>query len=71
MITKNIPIIDNSKVPKNINKLIDDCFGDDRLNAYQILYLEGNDNGSNLEILTKWLRENGIQGDKVLIDNTW
>mgnify|MGYP001164802447 CR=1 FL=1 len=74
MITKNIPIIDNSKVPKNINKLIDDYFGDNRLNAYQILYLDDDaddDEDSNVVIITKWLRKNGIQGGQVLIDNRW
>lgn len=71
MITKNIPVIDNEKLSKEIRKIINQVFGDDQLNAYQILYLEDSDDGSPIEIVTKYFRENGITGDKVLIDNTW
>lgn len=71
-ITSDIPVIDRNKIPNDIWKLINkEYFGDDALNAFQLLYLVDKDNNSPLEQVTKWLRDNGIQGDRVLIDNTW
>lgn len=74
MITQNIPVIDRDKIPNNIWKLIDDdCFGDNRLNAYQLLYLVDEDDVDDtpIEIVTKYFREQGILSNRVLIDNTW
>lgn len=71
MITIDIPVIDKQSLPTNIRILIDDkLFGDDILNAFQVLYLH-DDRGSAYREVTKYFRDNGINVDRVLIDNTW
>lgn len=71
-ITEDIPVIDNDKILPEIRKLLREFF-EDHDNAYHILILADNDNGSILEKITRYFRNSGIdkKHSRVLIDNTW
>lgn len=71
---KEVPML--TSCPKEIGEALKNVFGDDRKNAYQMLYLIGeheseNDYDKDMILINKYLRDSGFNGDEILIDNTW
>lgn len=77
-ITKDIPVIDRYVLPKDIQKSLRNISLEGEYpNGYFILYLRDDtretrdDYNYDMNLVTDFLRENGITSDSVLIDNTW
>ena len=72
-----IPVItwNSGIIPQDVEKAIDECFSENRKNAYQMLYIipekEKDDYDECYWIVSKYLIDNGFTGDKILVDNTW
>lgn len=76
MITKDIPIIDNAFLDKEIRQILRDiAMQNNWHNAYYMLGLVEPSMekyyDEDMITLTKFFREKGIKSDSVMIDNTW